>query len=56
MRPNIIPAFVLCAVILLETRAQEQSASGYNGEGFSSSGDDSNYENDGSGSNGQNGE
>ena len=56
MRPNIIPAFVLCAVILLETRAQEQSASGYNGEGFSSSGDDSSYENDGSGSNGQNGE
>ena len=48
MRPNVLPLFVLCAVILVESRAQEQESSGdgyYSGNGKSE-----NAEDEGSGS------
>ena len=46
MRPNILPAFVLCAVILIEARAQDQTSSGFNSY---SSGEGSSFESEGSG-------
>ncbi len=41
MRPNILPAFVLCAILLIEAKAQEQSSSGFNTEGFATDDDGS---------------
>ncbi len=54
MRPNILPTFILCAILLMEANAQEQSSSGYGAEGSTSTDDGSGF--DGSGSNTQDGE
>eukprot|EP00794_Sanderia_malayensis_P018138 gene18138-19948_t len=52
MRPNILPTFILCAIVLMEAKGQEQPSSGYGPDEWTTSTDDGSGS-DGSGSNAQ---
>ena len=55
MRLRLLSAFIVFALTIARSEALDQDSSGYNAEGYTTSGDDEYDGNDGSGTGGQEG-